>query len=242
MAGVRLYQAGDPLNRVNWRATARTGQLHSKVYEPSCIAGATVLLDFSRLVPGQHEPVRSELAITAAASLANAVYQLGQQVGLITNGRDAADRIRHEGWDHDYRTRKAARQSASMNETSDRLRPLVVPTRRGPEQFRRIMETLARVEMTDGLSFAQLIVEAADRLPADATVVAVLGAVPDETAWALGNLRRRGYAVTAVLVMFDEYESSECLGRLIAAGIDAPRNQRRHIGGAVRAANGRIVS
>ena len=46
ISGVRLYQSGDSLNRVHWRATARTGVLHSKVYEPSCIAGATVLLDF----------------------------------------------------------------------------------------------------------------------------------------------------------------------------------------------------
>ena len=64
-------------------------------------------------------------------------------------------------------------------------------------------------------------IETADRLPADASVVAVLGDVSLETAWALGNLRRRGYAVTAVLVVFDEHEASECLGRLISVGIDA---------------------
>jgi len=222
ISGVRLYQSGDPLNRIHWRATARTGALHSKVYEPSCIVGATVLLDFhAGSYHARHEPVRSELAVTTAASLANAVYQMGQQIGLVTNGRDAADRIRQEGWDHEFRTRTSARKSASMTETSDRLRPLVVPTRRGPEQFRRILETLARVELTDGLAFAQLVIETADRLPADATVIAVLGDVSVETAWALGNLRRRGYAVTAVLVMFDEYQSSECLGRLIGEGIDA---------------------
>jgi uncharacterized protein (DUF58 family) len=222
IAGLRLYQAGDPLNRVNWRATARTGVLHSKIYEPSCIVGATVLLDFHvASYPAKHEPIRSELAVTTAASMANAVYQLGQQIGLVTNGRDAADRIRQEGWDHEFRTRKSARQSASMSETSDRLRPLVVPTRRGAEQLRRILETLARVELTDGLTFAQLVIEATARLPADATVIAVLGEASVETAWALGNLRRRGLAVTAVVVMFDEYEASESLGRLIAEGIDA---------------------
>ena len=44
--------AGRSLNRVHWRATARTGELHSKVYEPSCIAGATIVLDFQpRFVP-----------------------------------------------------------------------------------------------------------------------------------------------------------------------------------------------
>ena len=58
----------------------------------------------------KHEPHRSELAVTAAASIANAVYLLNQQVGLVTNGRDAADRIRHEGWAHDHRSRPVGRQ------------------------------------------------------------------------------------------------------------------------------------
>ena len=37
ISGVRPYEMGDPLNRVHWRATARTGVLHSKVHEPSTI-------------------------------------------------------------------------------------------------------------------------------------------------------------------------------------------------------------
>ena len=100
--GVRDYQPGDPLNRVHWRATARTGQLHSKLYEPSSVAGATIVLEFHQAAyDPRHEPYRSELAVTTAASLANALYQMDQQVGLVTNGRDAVDRIRREGWDPD---------------------------------------------------------------------------------------------------------------------------------------------
>ena len=67
ISGVRLYEMGDPLNRVHWRATARTGVLHSKVHEPSTLSGATVLLDFHQ--SGYHdqgEPFRSELAVTIA--------------------------------------------------------------------------------------------------------------------------------------------------------------------------------
>src|SRR5438132_11705416 len=157
ISGVRPYEAGDPLNRVHWRATARTGALHSKIYEPSTLAGATLLLDFHKA--GYHrqgEPHRSELAVTAAASLANAVYELGQQVGLISNGRDAVDRIRQEGWQHDYRTRLAAHQKVEMRDRSERLEPLVVPTRRGVEQFQRIRETLARAELSAGLTTAAL--------------------------------------------------------------------------------------
>jgi uncharacterized repeat protein (TIGR01451 family) len=221
IAGVREYEKGDPQNRIHWRATARTGVLHSKTYEPSTIAGATLLLDFHKAgYPGRGEPYRSELAVTAAASLTHAVYLMGQQVGLVTNGRDAVDRIRREGWQHDFRTRKEAQASAAMSDESDRLQPIVVPTRRGVEQFQRIREALARVELTDGLTLPQLVVEAAGRIPRDATVVALLGRVTPETALALGGLRRRGHAVTAVLVIFSDDEHEAALGRLLAEGID----------------------
>ncbi len=228
IAGVRAYQAGDPMNRVHWRATARTGQLHSKIYEPSSLAGATLLLDFHQ--DGYHpqgEPHRSELAVTAAASLANAVYQLGQQIGLVTNGHDAADRLRHSpritghglGSTKDYRTRQEAQQNRYMRERSDRLQPLQIETRRGVEQFQRIREILARLELTDGMTGAQLIVETAGRLPRDATVVAVLPDVPAETALALGNLRRQGFAISAILIAMRDERLEQGYGRLMAEGI-----------------------
>ena len=222
IAGVRRYEAGDPLNRVHWRATARTGLLHSKIYEPSCVAGATILLDFHQAAyDSRHEPYRSELAVSAAASLANAVYEMDQQIGLVTNGRDAADRIRQEGWDYDIRSRKAARLAAAMLEKSDRLQPVRVETRRGPEQLQRILETLARVELTDGLSFAQLVFETAARIPRDATVVALLASPNIETALALGELRRKGLAVTAILNLYEDHEFEQASAQLAAEGIEA---------------------
>jgi uncharacterized repeat protein (TIGR01451 family) len=221
IAGVRSYQSGDPLNRVHWKATARTGMLHSKVYEPSTIAGATLVLDFhQQSYQPQHEPYRSELAVTAVASMANAVYQLGQQVGLVTNARDASDRIRQEGWDYDLRTRDAARKVAAMRTTSERLAPVVVPTQRGPEQFMRVLEMLARVELTDGLTLAQLVAETANRLPRDATVVVITSHVSDQTAIALGNLRRRGFSVTVFVSIYDEFEYADAAGKLLTEGLD----------------------
>jgi uncharacterized protein (DUF58 family) len=221
IAGVRQYEAGDPLNRVHWGATARTGVLHSKIYEPSTIAGATLLLDFHKAgYDNRREPQRSELAVTAAASLACALYQMGQQVGFMSNGRDAADRIREEGWTGDFRTRAAAQHTAAMRDDSDRLRPVIVETRRGVEQFQRILEALARLEMTDGLTFAQLVPEITSRLPRDATVVAFLAEASEDTALTLGNLRRRGFAVTAVPVIFTDDQLGLIHGRLAAEGVE----------------------
>lgn len=228
IAGVRAYQSGDSLNRIHWGATARTGLLHSKIYEPSTIAGATILLDFhEQSFDARHEPVRSELAITAAASIAGAICEMGQQAGLATNGRDAADRIRKEGWSHDQLHSRRLAQAAGMRDRSDRLRPLIVPTRRSNTQLGQILETLARVEKTDGLTFAQLVSETASRLPRSATVIALLTAVTPDVAIALGNLRRRGFAVTAIINVYDEYEFAKLAGPLIAEQIDA-RQLRDH--------------
>jgi uncharacterized repeat protein (TIGR01451 family) len=221
ISGVRAYEPGDPMNRVHWRATARTGLLHSKVYEPSTVAGATILLEFHTAAHvRRHEPHRSELAVTAAASIANAVYLMGQQVGLVTNGRDAADRIRQEGWAHDHRSRQDAIAAASVRERSDRLQPLVIATRRGPEQLLRILETLARVELTDGLSLPQLIEESASRMPRDATVIAILPGGSIESAFALGSLKRRGFAVTVILNLFETHDFADAAAPYLAEGIE----------------------
>src|SRR5262249_20676562 len=174
--------------------------------------------------PARGEPHRSELAVTAAISLANAVYEMGQQVGLVSNGGDAADRLRLEDWKNEQQSRTAARRVAAMSEHSDRLQPLIIETRRGVEQLQRMRELLARIELLEGLTFPQLIDETDSRLPRDATVVAVLPQVTVATALTLGNLRRRGFAVTAVLILFDETELERGYGRLLAEGIKDVRH------------------
>lgn len=231
-AGVRPYMLGDPLQRIHWRATARTGQLHSRVYEPTSLAGATILIDFH--AAGYHargEPHRSELAITTAVSLAYAITALNQQVGVASNGRDATDRIREEAVDRDkaraaeaveYETRYSAREHFEQREGSDRLRPVVVDTRRGYDQFQKIRETLARLELTDGMTFTRLLLEMGPRMPRDATVIAVLPRVPIETSVALGQLRKQGFAVSAVLIGLPEDGTDArvvAAGRLMAEGV-----------------------
>lgn len=230
-AGVRPYQLGDPLQRVHWRATARTGVLHSRVYEPTSLAGATILIDFHAAgYPKRGEPVRSDLVVTTACALAYAVSLLNQQLGLASNGRDAAERIRTEALDEpvetaaqsSYETRGGARDRFELDADSTRLRPVVVGTRRGFDQFQQVRETLARLELTDGSTFAQMLLEVAPRLPRDATLVAVLPAVSVETAVALGMMRRQGFAISAVLIGLADDGTDDravAVGRLAAEGV-----------------------
>ncbi len=229
-AGVRPYVVGDPLQRVHWRATARTGQLHCRLYEPTTLAGATLLVDFHR--DGYHkrgEPYRSDLAVTAAASIAYALSVLNQPLGLVSNGRDAAQRIRAESMVGDgaaerdgeqgYATRAAARERYELLSQNDRLRPVTVDTRRGVDQFPQVREALARLELADGLTFAELLLETAPRLPRDATAIAVLPRVPVETAVSLGTLRRQGFAVSVLLIGLTDDERTAAHGRLLGEGV-----------------------
>ena len=146
-----------PLNRIHWPAFAQTGTLHSKIFEPSCVAGATLLLDYHRKsYPPNDAPWKEDLVITAAASLANAVYELGQQNRSDDQRRDAAERVKTEGWRAAWTTRTDAINHFGTHTENDRLQPIAMRPHRGPEQLQRIHETLARLEFTDGFSFDEM--------------------------------------------------------------------------------------
>lgn len=220
LRGIRQWEPGDPMRSVHWSATARTGTLHSKVYEPSSIIGATLILDLHRsTTPQKHEPVRSDLAITAAASIATALHEANEPVGMATNARDAADRIREEGWKGDHRVRGDAQAAAAMLDDSERLRPIIVPPSRGPLHLKEIIRTLARLERTDGLTFAELLVECESQLSAETTLLVIVQQATPETLAALIGLQRRGRAVAVIINTHDINDYSAIAGPLIAARI-----------------------
>ncbi len=216
MAGIREYQMGDSMNRVHWRATARTGKLHSKIYQPTCVAGAMIVLDLHvDSNPANHEPVRSDLAITATASICHTLYQMGQQFGIVSNARDAVDRIRTEGWESDARTREEALRSVAMQDENTRLHPLIVPANRGAEHFQEAFRTLARMELSSGLKLPELILESQHRLPRDASVIVVVQEVDEMAAMTLAMLRRQGFAVTAIVNNYASDAADSATSRLV---------------------------
>lgn len=220
LRGIRRWEPGDPMRRVHWSATARTGVLHSKVYEPTSIAGATLVLDLhTDTNPSHHEPIRTDLAITTAFSIASSLHDQSQPFGMVTNGRDAADRIRTDGWIGDHRVRDAAKQSAAMMDKSDRLRPVIMDAARGPVHLQRLRTTLARLERSDGMSLAELLTEAESRISHETTLIAIFQKPTPETLSTLIGYARRGKAVAAIINTLDINDFSAAAGPLIAANI-----------------------
>ncbi|MEL6108706.1 MAG: DUF58 domain-containing protein [Planctomycetota bacterium] len=220
LRGIRRWQPGDPMRRIHWSATARTGVLHSKVYEPTSIAGATLVLDLhAESNPLHHEPVRTDLAMTAAASIASLLHDQSQPFGLVSNGRDAADRVRTDGWVGDHRVRDQAKQSANMLDANDRLRPVVMEADRGTLHLQELRRTLSRLERTDGMTLPVLLSETESSISSETTVVAIVQTATPESISALIGIARRGKAVAAIINTFDVNDYSAIAGPLIAVNI-----------------------
>ncbi|MFN3729692.1 MAG: DUF58 domain-containing protein [Fimbriimonadaceae bacterium] len=84
LAGCRPYVAGDPLKRVHWPATARTGRLTSRIYDVSSTPVYTVWLDTCAANYAFDE--QFELACQAAASLACRLSDDGLDASLECGG------------------------------------------------------------------------------------------------------------------------------------------------------------
>jgi len=233
LAGVRYYQRGDPLNRIHWRATARTGELHSRVYEHSTLIGANIVLDFHQ--PSWEEASEkqvetpaapptdwfdnAEFAVTVAASLAAFVIEQKQCVGFISNGGDAAERIRKEIMAESTDTRTEAMQIAREEESVDRLRPVEVPPQKGDAQWAQLMETFAHLEVRDGRTCAQLINDEYESWPREASLLLIVPALPPALLQQIARLRDAGFLVTAFVVRNEE-EYVVGRARLAAEHID----------------------
>jgi uncharacterized protein (DUF58 family) len=85
--GTREYRQGDPLRAVNWRATARTGLLHTNEFDPTSTAAVRLLLDVGSRHRGWEavDDEHLELLCVVGASLAASFANSGYAVGLASN-------------------------------------------------------------------------------------------------------------------------------------------------------------
>lgn len=199
VAGARDYMQGDEPRRIHWKATARTGALQSKVYEASTHHTLAIFVDVrtqDNPILG-YDPARLELALCAAASVANWGIGRGYAVGLYANGTLTYVEPTHSesatySVEHNLELARAIRD--------EMVTVQVAPSTR-PEQLVRINETLARMLPYYAGPIADVLVREEAHLPYGSTVV-YIGTAPalgrDGVAL-LDRLWRRGHAVTALL-------------------------------------------
>jgi len=183
--GARDYQAGDPLRRVHWKATARSDTLQSKVYPYTVTQSLALFFDIhtSSNASQGFDTALFELGIAGAASIAAWAQKERYAVGLFSNGIPSA------GSEHGI---------ASFEELHSFMR---VPLSPHPAQLQRLLEALARMQPYFGISMQRLIAREQHALPIGATIVYITAAValsPNVVAQ-LERLKRRGYVVAVLL-------------------------------------------
>ncbi|MBI1318750.1 MAG: DUF58 domain-containing protein [Candidatus Hydrogenedens sp.] len=199
---IREYVPGDPMKNVHWKATARTGRLHVKTHEPSTVMGGTLLLDLhdESYVP-EKKVERMELAITTAASIAYLLQMSGEQVGMVTNARDAAEVARYESDTAHAESRYEMDDLLrAPDEGATRISPLSVRTARSPIQAQQIIENLARVLPSDNLDASALLLASFRGLPRDAALLPVVPQVTERLAWTLASIKMSGFSVTVFFI------------------------------------------
>ncbi len=201
IAGVREYRHGDPLRRVHWRASARTGRLHAKIYDPSSLLGANILLDFhDKAWEGERKEERSEFAVTVAASLASHLAARGVDLGLVSNGVDAADVMQTAPISVEANSRDEARRLVELRKETSRLRPVEVPVRRGSESLTLVMESLARLDFGHGLALADMVSQEYSKWPREQTAAFIIPAMSNELFRQISRLKTNGFSVLVLLI------------------------------------------
>jgi uncharacterized protein (DUF58 family) len=207
VSGTREYEPGDEPRRIHWKATARTGALQSKLYEPATRQTLAIFVDvrtYQRLLFG-YDPDLAELAITVAASVASWALARGIATGVYGNSSlavpeetgtataPAASAPDPAGAGDDAARRLAARQAGAL-----RLR---APPASNPAQLPRVLEGLARLLPFGALPMEAILMSEQGRLPLGATIVYVgaEAAVDVPLIVALRRAKASGHAVTLLL-------------------------------------------
>jgi len=172
VTGVRSYQPGDSQRRIHWTATARTGELLVKRYQPAVARETLICLDMN----SDHYTQRyesTELAITTAASLAyHIIVQERQAVGLAT---EAATSL--EGMQRFY-----------------------LPPGQERAHLIHLLEVLARVQTARAILFIDLLWRERTRLAWGATMTIITGQESQELFDSLIGLQQAGFALALILV------------------------------------------
>ncbi len=175
--GVREYRPEDGFRRVHWPATARTGQLQVKVYQPTTGQVMVVCMNvstFARHWEGVY-PEMLEHLICVAATLVDKGFRDGYKVGLVANGCLAhADR------------------------------PFRIPPGRSPQQLAVLLQSLAGVTSVVTGNFENFLMREIPRVQYGASLVILTAVTTAELATTLIQLKQHERHITLYSIAQDE--------------------------------------
>ncbi len=145
----RVYQAGDDVRRLDWRLTARSGKLHTKLFQEDREGCLLILLDtHASMRFGTRERFKSVQAARAAAVAAWHAVRAGERVGVMAFGH-ADQLLRPRAGPHGALAVCGALAEWDMKPPSGKVEPLADALTRAS----RVLHGASRVLLiSDGFS------------------------------------------------------------------------------------------
>lgn len=163
---LREYLLGDDLRDVCWTATARRGQLVTRLYQTERSQAVWIVLDAGRLMRGTTAPDASrpqgvshsklDHACSTAIALAQLAFFSGDRVGLLVYGQNVQQRVLPgRGAAHLRQIVEALSQAKAESSEADHLRATAVLNRYQPRRalilwVTDLAESAMRPEVVDG--------------------------------------------------------------------------------------------
>ncbi len=173
--GVRNYQSGDSLKHIHWKTSARTGQLVTKVFEPTTSVDMGVFLDVRTTTPPMWGtmPHLTELGIVTAASICYYANNAGYRCGLYIN-------------EWRYKIGEA----------------VTIPPGLSAAQLPAMLENLARIDPApnEAMPIGTLVLRESPHLPWGSTVAVVTATPTEGLVSALHKVKRAGRVVALIVV------------------------------------------
>lgn len=211
--GMRDYRPGDSLRRIHWRATARSGRIQVKLFEPAVLTGAILAVDMglesypqTRSKPQEIDPLL-ELTVTTAASLGDYILAGDQLAGLISNGVDAADSYPDDWSGGSFSRLDLALEETHLRAESTVYRPIELEPAKGHWQQERFLTALARLTPHGSISLPALLLAELPRLPRSLVLMVVTPVLNLELNSVLRSLKRSGIETAVVWTQTPEQET-----------------------------------
>ncbi|GGF90280.1 DUF58 domain-containing protein [Paenibacillus abyssi] len=179
VAGVREYRYGDSLKSVNWKATARTGELQVNQRDFTADRRLMILLnieDHEGMWNTVNEVERAEKGIAYAAALSQAAISQGMEAGFATN-------------------------ACMLDKAKAKVR---IEPRSGEDHQAYVLETMARLLIEPSVAFHELLEEEAMEYGRRFDYCIITAFVSEKMQFQLDLLAQNGHNVDVIYLHHDQ--------------------------------------
>ena len=152
-SSIREYTVTDPMNTINWKASARTGELMVNTFESTLTEKVMVLLDLEDSTILKYEDLVEE-SVSIASSLAQKFIARGMEVGVCVNANDI------DGTDSHIETDIPDKANFEFNNDknlTENLHTILIAPAGGRSQLGKIERMLAKCKSENATPFAELL-------------------------------------------------------------------------------------